>query len=150
PKVVALSGQEANIRVGDDHFFVTGLSVARCNGQTVFVPQNQQFSTGFTMQVQPTLLPDRRSVMLKFEAEMAELAERTVPLFPVTTTITPVFESGAQGEPVPFTQFVQQPTIQKRGMTKVVGIPNGQTALFYAGRGTHTAVELEKTPILGD
>ena len=33
----------------------------------------------------------------------------TVPLFPVTTFVTPVFEGGSQGLPIPFTQFLQQP-----------------------------------------
>ena len=47
-----------------------------------------------------------------------------------------VITSDAVGQPVPFTQFIQQPTIMKRGITKVLGIPDGQTALFYAGRGT--------------
>ena len=32
-----------------------------------------------------------------------------MPLFPITTFITPIFEGGAVGQPVPFTQFLQQP-----------------------------------------
>ena len=42
---------------------------------------------------------------------MTNLASATVPLFPITTFITPIFEGGAQGQPVPFTQFLRPPTL---------------------------------------
>ena len=39
----------------------------------MFVPQNQPYSTGFTMTVRPTVTPDRKTILLKLEAEVAEL-----------------------------------------------------------------------------
>jgi Flp pilus assembly secretin CpaC len=149
PKLTTFSGQEATVRAGDEQFFVTGLSLAQWCGQTVFVPQNHPYSTGFTMTVRPTVTPDRKNILLKLQAEMAEMANAEVPLFPVTAMLTPVFEGGAQGQPVPFTQFFQQPTIMKRGITKVLGIPDGQTAVFSAGRGTRTVVDVDYLPVLG-
>jgi Flp pilus assembly secretin CpaC len=149
PKLTTFSGQEATVRAGDEQFFVTGLSLTQCSGRSVFVPQNQPFWTGCTMTVTSTVAPDRRTVLLKLQAEMAEMSDPEVPLFPVTTLMTPVFAGGAQGEPVPFTQFLQQPTIMKRGITKVLGIPDGQTAVFSAGRGTRTVMDVDYCPILG-
>ncbi len=52
---------------------------------------------------------DRRFVRMNIAPTLSNLASAVVPLFPVTTLITPVFEGGAQGQPIPFTQFVQQP-----------------------------------------
>jgi Flp pilus assembly secretin CpaC len=161
PKLTTFSGQEAIIRAGDEQFFVTGLSLdkssrqvtgvpgATASTQTIFVPQNQAFWTGLTMTLQPTVTPDRHTVLLKLQAEISELTDANVPLFPVTALVTPVFEGGAQGQPVPFTQFLQQPTIMKRGITKVVGIPDGQTAVFSAGRGTRTVMDVDYCPVLG-
>src|SRR5262249_17522566 len=54
----------------------------------------------------------------------------TVPLFPITTFITPVFEGGAQGQPVPFTQFIQQPSITKMDMKRTLTIPDGHTVVL--------------------
>lgn len=161
PKLTTFSGREATIRAGDEQFFVTGLSLdkssrqvtgvpgATASTQTLFVPQNQAFWTGLTMTVQPSVTPDRHTVLLKLQAEVSELTDANVPLFPVTALVTPIFEGGAQGQPVPFTQFVQQPTIMKRGITKVLGIPDGQTAVFSAGRGTRTVMDVDYCPVLG-
>lgn len=149
PKLTTFSGQEATIRAGDEQLFVTGLSSAQSRGQTVVVPQNQAYWTGLKMTMQPTVTPDRRNILLKLQAEIAEMSSPDVPLFPVTALVTPVFEGGAQGQPVPFTQFLQQPTIMKRGITKVLGIPEGQTAVFCAGRGTRTVMDVDYLPVLG-
>jgi Flp pilus assembly secretin CpaC len=151
PKVTTLDGQEATICCTEQRFFVTGLNVTHAGGQAVFVPQNEPVADGLRMTVRPTVTPDRRGVIVKLDAELTELAEPAdVPLFPVTTFITPVFEGGAQGQPVPFTQFIQQPTFVKRGVAKVIGVPDGRTAVLYAGRRPHTHTQVDYAPILGD
>src|SRR4051794_14686234 len=50
--------------------------------------------------------------------------------------ITPVFEGGAQGPPIPFTQFIQQPTVARCQLDKALTIPDGGTAVLYAGSWT--------------
>src|SRR5207245_8357018 len=51
-------------------------------------------------------------------------------LFPITTFITPVFEGGAVGQPVPFTQFLQQPTFNSISVQTTVNVPDGGTVLL--------------------
>ena len=54
----------------------------------------------------------------------------TVPLFPITTFITPVFEGGSQGQPIPFTQFLQQPSFTSLNVQTTVVCPDGGTVLL--------------------
>jgi len=140
PKLTTFSGQEATLRVVDEQSFLTGLSLAQHSRRPVFVPQNEVYTTGFTMTVQPTLTPDRRTILLKLQAELAEAEQ-----FPVTMFVSPLVEGGAAGQPIP----IQQPTIMKRGITKVLGIPEGHTAVFTAGRGTRTVMDVDYCPVLG-
>ena len=53
-----------------------------------------------------------------------------MPLFPITTFITPVFEGGAVGQPVPFTQFIQQPAFNTITVLTTVNVPDGGTVLM--------------------
>jgi Flp pilus assembly secretin CpaC len=53
-----------------------------------------------------------------------------VPLFPVTAFITPVFEGGSQGVPIPFTQFFQQPSISEISVQTTVAVPDGGTVVL--------------------
>ncbi|HEV8059440.1 MAG TPA: hypothetical protein VGP68_06190, partial [Gemmataceae bacterium] len=53
-----------------------------------------------------------------------------ITLFPITTFITPVFEGGAVGQPVPFTQFLQQPTFNSISVNTTVNVPDGGTVLL--------------------
>ena len=113
--MTTFDGQRATVQSQDQHFYVTAVKAQQLNGQTVYTPQTENFATGFRMTVRPTVTPDHRSVVLALDAELRELTCNPVPLFPVTTFITPVFEGGAQGQPtIPFTQFIQQPTVQTR------------------------------------
>jgi type II secretory pathway component GspD/PulD (secretin) len=150
PKLTTYSGQEANVGTTEDRFFVTGLKCQYAKGQMVYVPQNEPITIGFQMTVRPTVTADHKAVLLMLDAELRELADSPVPLFPVTYEIKPVFEGGAQGQPIPFTQLIQQPTVITRGVTKVMGVPDGQTAVLYAGRATRTVQEETPAPIIGE
>ena len=63
----------------------------------------RQLGHALEMTVRPTVTPDRKSVLVMLDAQLRELADDQAPLFPVTTFVTPVFEGGSQGPPVPFT-----------------------------------------------
>jgi Flp pilus assembly secretin CpaC len=76
------------------------------------------------------------------------------PLFPITTFITPVFEGGAVGQPVPFQQFLQQPSFSTITVNTTVNVPDGGTVLvgglkrMSEGRNEFGPPVLSKIPYL--
>jgi type II secretory pathway component GspD/PulD (secretin)/tetratricopeptide (TPR) repeat protein len=130
PKLTMFNGQSSQIQISDQQFFVTSVQVVSVNGQLVFVPQNTPFSFGVTMSMQPVVTADRRFVRMNINQQMTNLASAVVPLFPITTFITPVFEGGAQGQPIPFTQFIQQPTLATINVQTTVIVPDGGTVMI--------------------
>lgn len=130
PKLTMFNGQSATISIQDQQFFMTGITVTSVNGQLVYTPQNQPFPLGVQMSMQPVVSGDRRFVRLNIQQQMTNLASAIVPLFPVTTIVTPVFEGGSQGQPIPFTQFVQQPTFATVNVQTTVVVPDGGTVLL--------------------
>lgn len=130
PKLTMYNGQTGSISVQDQQFFVTNVGVVGFGGQIVFVPLNNPFPLGVEVTMQPVVSADRRYVRLNANVRMANLASALVPLFPITTFITPVFEGGAQGQPIPFTQFVQQPALALISIQTSVSIPDGGTVIM--------------------
>ncbi len=151
PKITLFNGQTANLSVQDTQFVVTSVSVFSVNGQIVFVPQNTLLPTvpggiggapGFqdptgqlglanvAISVQAVVSADRRFVRLNLPIAMAAQSGATIPLFPITTFITPIFEGGSQGQPIPFTQFLQQPAFTTLSVQTTVVCPDGGTVLL--------------------
>ena len=87
-------------------------------------------TTGVSVTVQAVISADRRFVRLNLSPSLTALASATVPLFPISTFITPVFEGGSQGQPVPFTQFFQQPSFTEIVAQTTVAVPDGGTVLL--------------------
>jgi Flp pilus assembly secretin CpaC len=150
PRICSLSGQEGRITIGQESAFVTDVKVVRFAEQTTLVPQSQMLSSGCSIAVTPTITPDIKHVILRFQAEQSEIPDCEVPTFPVTTFVTPEFEGGAQGQATPFTQFLQQPTLFKRSVTNSFGIADGQTALIYGGHTSRTETQVERVPFFSD
>ncbi len=130
PKVTLFNGQTATLSVTDQQFFVESVQVISVNGQIVFVPQNTPLPIGVTITVQAVVSADRRFVRMSLPVNLTATQSTNVPLFPVTTFITPVFEGGSQGQPVPFTQFIQQPTQTNVNVQTTVVCPDGGTVLL--------------------
>ncbi|MFL5342468.1 MAG: hypothetical protein ACJ8F7_20170, partial [Gemmataceae bacterium] len=138
PKLTLFNGQTATALISDFQFFVTDVAVVSVNGQLVFVPNNTPFPVGPTqtggtinLAVNAVVTADRRFVRMNFgNFQMQSLASATVPLFPVTTFITPTFEGGFTGQPIPFTQFIQQPKFASVNITTTVMVPDGGTVLM--------------------
>lgn len=130
PKLTLFNGQTATMSVQDQQFFVTNVGIVGFGGQIVFVPQNNPFPLGVEMTLQAVCSADRRFVRVNTNVRLANLASALVPLFPVTTFITPVFEGGAQGQPIPFTQFIQQPALSLISIQTTVSIPDGGTVIL--------------------
>jgi type II secretory pathway component GspD/PulD (secretin) len=130
PKLTLFNGQTSTIQIQDFQYFVTNVQVLQAGGQIAYVPQNQPVPVGVNLAVQAVVSADRRFVRLNLAPTMTNVASATVPLFPITTFITPVFEGGAQGQPVPFTQFIQQPTFTSITIQTTVSVPDGGTVLL--------------------
>src|SRR5262249_5347036 len=103
------------------------------SGETVFVPQQQPMPMGFNLAIKPVIADDH-TVRLELAPTIVNLVEKNVPLFPITNYITPVFDGGAQALPIPFTQFLPQPTLTTLSGEATVDVPDGQTLLVGGWR----------------
>ena len=146
PKITLFNGQTSTVFVSDFAFFTTGLDIINVGGQVVYIPRNTpipignspappgvqagQALPGVTVTVQAIVSADRRFVRLNLAPTLTSLTSATVPLFPVTAFITPVFEGGSQGVPIPFTQFFQQPSISEINVQTTVAVPDGGTVVL--------------------
>ncbi len=154
PKLTMFNGQSATIIIEDQQFFMTGITVSTANGQLTFTPNNSPFRIGVQMTIQPTISGDGTFVRMNINHQVNNLASTNVPLFPITTFITPVFEGGSQGQPIPFTQYVQQPTITSLTIQTTVAVPDGGTVLLGGmktmseGRNEFGPPVLSKIPYL--
>jgi len=125
------NGQTASLSVTDSQFFVTNVNVVQVQGQLAFFPNNSPFPTqGVNLTVQAVISADRRYVRLSLAPILTNLASAVVPLFPIVTPIIPTFEGGFQGQPVVFTQFIQQPVINFISVQTTVNVPDGGTVLM--------------------
>ena len=140
PKITLFNGQTSTVSVTDLAFFTLGLQIINVGGQFVYIPQNTPLpigqgaalggGQGVSVTVQAVVSADRRYVRLNLAPQLSALASATVPLFPVTAFITPVFEGGSQGQPIPFTQFFQQPAFTSITVQTTVAVPDGGTVLL--------------------
>jgi type II secretory pathway component GspD/PulD (secretin)/tetratricopeptide (TPR) repeat protein len=141
PKITLFNGQTSTVTVSDYAYFTTGVTAFNFGGQVVFQPTNSAipignavnpFSglSGVSVTVQAVISADRRFVRLNMAPQLSGLTSANVPLFPVTVFITPVFEGGSQGQPIPFTQFYQQPSFSQIEVQTTVSVPDGGTVLL--------------------
>ena len=145
PKITLFNGQTSTVFVSDVAYFTTGLDVVNVGGQFVYIPRNQPIPVGnssappgvqqvaqpgVTVTVQAIVSADRRFVRMNLAPTLTSLTSTAIPLFPVTAFITPVFEGGSQGVPIPFTQFFQQPSISEINVQTTVAVPDGGTVVL--------------------
>jgi Flp pilus assembly secretin CpaC len=131
PKLTLFNGQTSTLEVSDQQFFVIQVTVIQVGGQVVFNPINSPIPTGgVTVTIQGIISADRRFVRLSLTPLLTNLASANVPLFPITTFVTPIFEGGAVGQPQPFTQFLQQPAFSTVSVNTTVNVPDGGTVLL--------------------
>jgi general secretion pathway protein D len=127
PKVTTLSGQTAVVDTTTRQPFVTGLEASRREGKLVIIPKTEEIATGLRLSARPVVSADRRHVQVDLKIEQTELASPAVPVFPIA------WQSGEvddKGKPMQFTQFVQQPALNKRCLEQRVTIPDGGTVLL--------------------
>jgi type II secretory pathway component GspD/PulD (secretin) len=155
PKLTLFNGQTSTINITDQQFFVTNVTVLQTGGQVVFVPANNLLPTGgINVTIQAVISADRRFVRLNLTPTITNIASAVIQLFPITTFITPVFEGGAVGQPIPFTQFLQQPVFNTISVQTTVAVPDGGTVLLGGlkrlseGRNEFGPPILSKIPII--
>ena len=149
PKITTLSSQPAQLKVGDIERFVTGFTVKSVNGNVIYIPKTEEHEMGIHFTMEPTIQSDGK-VRMTVSGLVREHAVLPVPMTPLTTVVQPVPEKGKRGEPVPLTQFLQEPKIITRTVTDTVVIPDGGSALLYGGKGTVEETVKEKLPTLTD
>src|SRR5205814_7277687 len=113
----------------------------------VMVPENKSFENGTRLELCPTISADRKFVNLHLKGRFSEKIG-DVKLHPVTTMVTPQFEGGFTGTPVPFTQFIQQPNYQTVTVDTKACVPDGGTMLIDAGSMTRTEKTVNGPPVL--
>jgi type II secretory pathway component GspD/PulD (secretin) len=155
PKLTLFNGQTSTITITDQQFFVTNVTVLQQGGQVVFVPANNLLPTGgISLTMNAVVTADRRFVRMSLTPTITNIASAVIPLFPITTFITPVFEGGAVGQPIPFTQFLQQPVFNTITVATTVAVPDGGTVLLGGlkrlseGRNEFGPPILSKIPII--
>ncbi|HEY7425906.1 MAG TPA: hypothetical protein VH682_16870, partial [Gemmataceae bacterium] len=130
PKLTLFNGQTGNIQVQDFQFFVVGVQVIPQLGQFTYFPQTTLFPLGVQLTIQAVISADRRFVRLSMTPSMSNVVNGEVNLFPVVTPIFPLFDGTATGQPVVFTQFVQQPRLTRVSVQTTVAVPDGGTVLM--------------------
>ncbi len=154
PKLTLFNGGTSTLSVFDRQYFLTNISAVSVNGQLVFQPTNTATTLGTTMTLQAVATGDRRFVRLGIAQNMTNLSSASVQLFPITTFITPTFEGGFQGQPIPFTQYVQQPTFSTIFVQTTVVVPDGGTVMIgglktlQEGRNEYGPPVLSKIPYI--
>jgi hypothetical protein len=131
PKMTLFNGQRSVLSVGDEHNFVTGLTVTVKDDHLEYTPKTETFSSGLELCVQPLIAPDRRSVQVRLGAVFKDV-DPDAPLLPVTMPVWPV-GGDPQARPKAFTQYLQQPRPHKHVIRKKFTVPEGQTALLDGG-----------------
>jgi general secretion pathway protein D len=150
PKLTMLNGQTGNININEQQFFVTNVKRIRQGDQEILIPENQPFTIGHRFSVKPTVSADHQFIQMAFEMEEKSLdtPPGQVPLFPVTTFITPIKGDGTKCDSVPFTQFIQQPCLVAQRIHQEVCVPCGQTAFFKAFVNCEKLQDESGVPIL--
>jgi Flp pilus assembly secretin CpaC len=155
PKLTLFNGQTANIAVQDYQFFTIGVSVINGGyGQVVYNPITTLFPLNIILTISAVISGDRRFVRLSLAPSLANVVNGEVNLFPVVTPIFPLFDGTATGQPVVFTQFIQQPRLSRVSVNTTVAVPDGGTVLMGGlkrlseGRNEFGPPVLSKVPYL--
>jgi type II secretory pathway component GspD/PulD (secretin) len=148
PKLTTFDGQVATITVGEQKFFTTGIEAVPAKNQVVYVPQNRAAGLGDAITLCGRLTADGKAVNLRVHAARTRLLDEKVELVPVVTKVTPVFEGGSLGVPVPFTQYLQAPRLKTDSAEGAARVPDGGT--LVVGGWTEPGGRVEMTPpVLG-
>lgn len=132
PKIVVVAGEPADVSVGEVQTFNTGLTVVPVEGQTVFTPTQEKVEVGSKIRLTAAPAADGKTITVAVDARVTELGDPAGKAT-LTTMIEPVNSEGKKMAAVPFTQHMERPTVQTRGVKDTLAIPDGCSAILYAG-----------------
>jgi type II secretory pathway component GspD/PulD (secretin) len=155
PKLTLFNGQTSLIAINDFQFFTVGVQVLNGGfGQLIYNPVTTLIPLNITMTINAVISGDRRFVRMSLAPSLVNIVNGEVNLFPVVTPIFPLFDGTATGQPVVFTQFVQQPHLTRVTINTTVAVPDGGTVLMGGlkrlseGRNEYGPPVLSKIPYL--
>ena len=149
PRVTANHDEAVAVRAVETQTLHTTLEAAVVNGQSVLIPKKASLETGMTLNLRGRVSADKTAVAV--DVKYSDKRVEKVNMVPVTTMITPVFEGGSQGKPVPFKYFLEAPQITTIAIEKKdLRLPSGGHVAI-AGPSVQTEVREEsRVPVLGD
>jgi type II secretory pathway component GspD/PulD (secretin)/tetratricopeptide (TPR) repeat protein len=132
PKLTLQNGQTSSLVVSETLSFVQGVQVVSLAGgaQYSLVPQITPVGLGVSVTIQAVITADRRFVRLNLGPTLTNQTPGPIGVFPLVVPIFTAFDGTQTGQPVVFTQFIQQPNFQTVGVLTSVAVPDGGTVLL--------------------
>jgi type II secretory pathway component GspD/PulD (secretin) len=132
PKITLQNGQTSSLTVSETLSFVQGVQVVSLAGgaQYSLVPQITPVALGVSVTVQAVITADRRFVRLNLGNTLTNQTPGPIGTFPLVVPVFTAFDGTQTGQPVVFTQFIQQPNFQIVGVLTSVAVPDGGTVLL--------------------
>jgi hypothetical protein len=125
PRLIVSNGLTGSFQATEKHLFVNGLSITHKDHGLVVLPQTETVTTGLVMSLSPRVTAPDRTIRLALRASMTQLAPE-VPLYPVSLPIP-----SAKGErPVPFTNYIQEPSVSQCKSNVLLDLADGHTAIL--------------------
>ncbi|MCU0703915.1 MAG: type II and III secretion system protein [Fimbriiglobus sp.] len=128
PRLTLDAEKPGTVSVCDKTKFTTAVTVKVVDDKPAMVPTIEEVELGSKFTVTATPSKDGKQVELKLTYHEQQV-DVPVPLHPVTTLIPPQGE----GQPIPFTHFVQMPKFRELKVKETVTVPDGGTVALFAG-----------------
>ncbi len=133
PKLTLYNGQTSTLTVNENRLsFVQGVQVVSLAGgaQYSLVPQITPVSLGVSLTIQAVITADRRFVRLSLAPNLTNAVPGPIGTFPLVVPVFTAFDGVQTGQPVVFTQFIQQPNFISVSVQTTVAVPDGGTVLM--------------------
>jgi hypothetical protein len=98
----------------------------------------------------PIVSADRRFVRLHFDATLSNLSSGEVPRVPITMPARPNKDGPADGKPQTFTQYIEQPRVERVDVDQTLVIPDTNTAVLSGWQRSCESHNTSDVPILSD
>jgi type II secretory pathway component GspD/PulD (secretin) len=148
PKMTLRNGQTGTLRVMEQVPYLMSEDVRRVNGNTIIMPKTEMIYAGAELTLKGRIAADGKTIALGVNLTSSQVGG--CPQVPVTIFVTPVFEGGSRGQPVPITQFIPSPAINKCGLEKQLVLPSGGHAVIVGPEEIYASEEETPIPVLSD
>ncbi len=94
------------------------------------MPQIQPTFLGVQLTIQTVVSDDRRFVRMSMAPNLTNELPGPIATYPIVVPIFTAFDGTQTGQPVVFTQFIQQPNFTSVSVQTTVAVPDGGTVLM--------------------